>query len=59
MEGLPLTLDDLIKLINSVGFPIFVAVYLLIWMRQALNKLTDAISKLCITIDAKQQNGGN
>ncbi|MCL5026637.1 MAG: YvrJ family protein [Chloroflexi bacterium] len=42
--------DTITKLISNVGFPIFVAVYLLWRMEGVINKMTDAIDAINITI---------
>ena len=39
-------LDGLKDLISELGFPIFVAVYLLIWNRKTLKSLEKAVTKL-------------
>ena len=52
-----MTLADIKDLIGGVGFPIFVAVYLLFKMAPiiaantaAITRLTDAVDKLCIKV---------
>ena len=39
-------MEELLKAISNVGFPIAVAVYVLIRIEPRLNKLSDAINKL-------------
>ncbi len=38
-------MNDITSLISGVGFPIAVAVYLLIYMRKSLDSLKDVIAK--------------
>ena len=44
-------LDDAIKFIQSTGFPIFVAVYVLVRMEKAMTRLSDSIQKLTAALD--------
>lgn len=47
----PLEWVDLItRFISNLGFPIFVAVYLLVYHKRALEDLTEAIDKLNDTL---------
>lgn len=46
MLKLELTIEDLLKLIGQVGFPIVVASYLLIRNNGKMDKLKDAILEL-------------
>ena len=55
---------ELTSLITGVGFPIAVAVYLLVFMRGTLDKLTNAIdknsnilSKICEKLNIEDNNG--
>lgn len=50
-------MDDIIKLIANLGFPIAVSVYLLVRIEGKLEKLTESIndlSKAITSIDGKQ-----
>jgi len=49
-------MEDAISIINNVGFPIFVAIFILIRIEPRLNKLTDAINKL---IPIVEEDGAN
>lgn len=44
-------MNEILQIINTVGFPIFVAVYMLIFMRQTIDKLNTTIDKLNVTIE--------
>lgn len=44
-------IDIIERLISSVGFPIFVAVYLLVFNRKTVKALTQAIDKLTIMVE--------
>lgn len=44
-------IEDVIKFIQSVGFPIFVAVYVLVRMEKAMNKLSESIQHLTVALD--------
>lgn len=44
-------IDDVIKFIQSTGFPIFVAVYVLVRMEKAMTVLADSIKALTATLD--------
>lgn len=44
-------LDEIKDLIAGVGFPVFVAVYLLIYFRKSLDDLKATMNKLSDTID--------
>lgn len=46
-------MEDLTKLITNVGFPIAVAVYLLVRIEGKLTALTDSINKLSSIINYK------
>lgn len=53
-------MKEIINLINSVGFPIFVAIYMLVQgskdnkqTRETLEKLTVVVEKLCIQLEKK------
>jgi hypothetical protein len=41
---------DYVQVISNVGFPIFVAVYLLVRVERVVNKNTEAIKELCRVI---------
>ncbi len=43
-------MDSLVQLINSVGFPIFVAVYLLLRLEPTMRELQKTIAVLAIII---------
>lgn len=45
------TVELIIKVISNLGFPIFVAVYLLITQNRVIRDLQDAIEKLTIAIE--------
>lgn len=44
-------MEELMKLISNVGFPIAVAAYLLVRTEKKLDVLTDSISKLTTAVD--------
>jgi len=46
-EGLPLT-EDLISQIANLGFPIFVALFMLLRLENTLQKFTDTMNQLLI-----------
>lgn len=46
-----LTVDIITKLISNLGFPIFVAVYMMIKSSKETEALTDAINTLSTKID--------
>lgn len=46
-------MDDYIKLISTVGFPIVVAAWLLIRLEGTIKGLTDAVTKLIIVLAKK------
>lgn len=39
------------QVIGNLGFPIFVAVYLLVFMRRSLDQLTEALNNLASRLD--------
>lgn len=43
--------EEVIKFIQAVGFPIFVAVYVLVRMEKAMTTLSDSIKALTIALD--------
>lgn len=45
-----MTIQDIKDIIAGVGFPIFVAVYLLLKIEPAMRRLTEVIEKLCLTL---------
>ena len=49
-------MEELLKAISNVGFPIAVAVYILVRIEPRLNKLADAINKLIPII---KEDSGN
>jgi len=49
-------MEELLKAISTVGFPIVVAVFVLIRIEPRLNKLTDAINKLMPIIKEDSEN---
>jgi hypothetical protein len=58
-------MQDFISVINNVGFPIFVALYMLIQgtkenkqTRETIEKLTIAVEKLCTKIEG-DKSGNN
>lgn len=55
-----MSLAEIRDLVSGVGFPIFVAIFLLVYMRRtmdantaALDKLTDAITRICDKLGVK------
>lgn len=59
-----MTLQELPQVISQVGFPIFVAVYLLVYMkretqqtREVLLKLEGTIAKLCYLVNHDKKEG--
>jgi len=52
-------MDEFIKLISTVGFPIAVTTFLLLKIQPAINDLTKAITKLIEHIDKIAKNGEN
>jgi len=46
--------NDIMQIISQVGFPIFVAVYMLITMRRTIEKNTEAITTLKEWLQRKQ-----
>lgn len=43
-------LTEIAKIVHELGFPVFVAVYLLIWTSKLLRSLTTAITELTVEI---------
>lgn len=55
----PATIDLATRLIGNVGFPIFVATYLLLWIRPVLERLTNVIEGLRLElVHLRSQQGG-
>jgi len=59
-----MTLQELPQVISQVGFPIFVAVYLLVYIkretqqtREVLLKLEGTIAKLCYLVNHDKKEG--
>ncbi len=48
-----MNVDDLVKLISSVGFPIVVAGYLLVQTSPLLKNVNDSLVKLMALIESK------
>lgn len=44
-------IEDVIKFIQSVGFPIFVAVYVLVRMEKAMTTLSESIRSLTSALE--------
>lgn len=49
----PATVTLVTDVISKVGFPIFVAVWMLIYMNKTLKELTESINKLATLIETK------
>lgn len=49
--------DTIIRLITNVGFPIFVALYLLIYQNRVIKDLQSAIESLTTAIGKMTQKG--
>lgn len=49
-------IESLIKFIQSVGFPIFVAVYVLVRMEKAMSNLSESIKALTVMIENNADN---
>ncbi len=55
-----MTLEDVIKFVQGVGFPIAVAVYLLVFMNTTLQKMIQILSELRVLIESRlPHNGGS
>lgn len=52
-------LDSIIKFIQGVGFPIFVAVYLLVVFESTIRENTRVLRDLTKFLEGKSTNGGN
>src|SRR5574341_260959 len=50
----PVVIDTIIKLINGVGFSVFVAVCLLVRLEGTLKELTKAVNRMCEIEDHRQ-----
>lgn len=44
--GIEITIQSITDVISSLGFPIFVAIYLLVYTRKTLKSLEKAVTKL-------------
>lgn len=47
------TITLITDVISKVGFPIFVAVWMLIYMNKTLKELTDSINRLATLIESR------
>ena len=47
-------MEDLMKMVSNVGFPIAITAYLMIRFETKLDKLTETITKLVLAIENKQ-----
>jgi len=50
-------IETIVQLISNLGFPIFVAVYLLIYFNRTMRCLTKAINELTIAVKQIQVKG--
>ena len=48
-------MEELMKMVSNVGFPIAITAYLMIRFEAKLDKLTETITKLVLAIENKQQ----
>ena len=53
-----MTIQDIIQFIQGVGFPIFVAVYLLVWFSKSIQENTIVLRDLKNILEVKLNNGG-
>ena len=53
-----MSLTEVITFIQGVGFPIFVAVYLLIFFNMTIKENTQALNQLSKFLEGKSANGG-
>ena len=53
-----MTVQDLVSLVQGVGFPIFVAVYLLVFFNTTIQENTKVIRDLTKFLEGKTSNGG-
>lgn len=51
-------MEMMVKLISSLGFPIFTAVYLMTRMELQLKRNNELLAKLSILIDRESRNNG-
>lgn len=50
-------MEDTIKLAGTYGFPMVVALYLLVRFEQRLSELTAAIQKVCVICERMEEGG--
>jgi len=48
-------LNDILQSASNYGFPMLISCYLLVRMESRMNELTQALNKLCVTLEAKCQ----
>jgi len=48
-------MDEIIQAINSVGFPIFISVFLLVRIEPTLNKLSKSIDKIIFFLEHERK----
>ena len=53
-----MTLPEVVTFIQGVGFPIFVAVYLLIFLNKTIKENTQALNNLAKFLEGKSTNNG-
>jgi len=46
-------LNDILQSASNYGFPMLISCYLLVRMESRMNELTQALNKLCMTLESR------